>query len=152
MPTYLPLDEHVNVEVKFFPTPSIDPAHANTMIGGGDVILVYRDRPEVRELVKFLLSPEYGSIEMKLDPAILAANRRFEYEEDDWRNSLADALRVALAKDLFRFDGSDIMPPEVGTLRFWEGMVTYLTEGPESLDAVLADLEAAWGEVPDGGQ
>jgi hypothetical protein len=32
----------------------------------------------------------------------------------------------------------------VGTNRFWDAMTRYMVEGPESLDAILADLEAAW--------
>jgi hypothetical protein len=32
----------------------------------------------------------------------------------------------------------------VGSGSFWTGMITYIQEGPESLDGVLADIEASW--------
>jgi hypothetical protein len=40
------------------------------------------------------------------------------------------------------------MPTEVGTDSFFAAMKTYLTEGHDSLDTILAELEAAW---PDDG-
>ena len=39
------------------------------------------------------------------------------------------------------------MPAEIGQGLFWDAMMTYLTEGPDSLDRILAELDAAW---PDG--
>ena len=36
------------------------------------------------------------------------------------------------------------MPPDVGEGAFWDGMMTYLAEGPGSLDQILADIDAAW--------
>jgi hypothetical protein len=78
---------------------------------------------------------------------ILAANRRFDYEENAWSHSIAAALGSALADDLFRFDASEVMPPTVGSFPYYEGMVTYVSEGAESLDRGLSDLEAAWDDV-----
>ncbi len=39
------------------------------------------------------------------------------------------------------------MPPEVGANLFWKDMIRYLEQGPDSLDGILAELDAAW---PDG--
>jgi hypothetical protein len=36
----------------------------------------------------------------------------------------------------------------VGMDAFFDAMVRYVSEGPDSLDSILADLEAAW---PDDG-
>jgi hypothetical protein len=59
----------------------------------------------------------------------------------------AEALRDALAADTFRFDASDLMPRPISTEVFNEAMMTYLAEGPESLDEVLAELDAAWPDT-----
>jgi ABC-type glycerol-3-phosphate transport system substrate-binding protein len=144
-----PLGAEVNSDARAFVTPSIDPAYADSLVGSGELALVFADRPEVREFVRFLLSPDYGTIAVGLEPSFIAANRRFDpaHYGDGWRRDVSAVVGDALAKDLFRFDGSDSMPPEVGTFPFWEGMVTYLSEGPESLDRVLTDLEAAWDTV-----
>src|SRR3546814_1942118 len=60
---------------------------------------------------------------------------------------LADAsvvLTDALENDTGRFDASDMMPPEVGSGTFWTGMIDYVRGGPDSLDGVLAAIEASW--------
>jgi hypothetical protein len=51
----------------------------------------------------------------------------------------------------WRFDASDAMPPSVGLIRennrpgaFPQGMLDYIDRGPESLDEVLAEIDAAW--------
>lgn len=44
----------------------------------------------------------------------------------------------------WRFDASDLMPPEVGSAAFWKGMLDYVDEGPEGLDRIFAGIEAAW--------
>ena len=53
-------------------------------------------------------------------------------------------IYAALAGDAFRFDASDLMPPPVGNDLFWDAMMRYAREGPDSLDAILAELDAAW--------
>jgi alpha-glucoside transport system substrate-binding protein len=43
----------------------------------------------------------------------------------------------------FRFDGSDLMPGEVGAGSFWTGMTDYVS-GVSDLDTVLAQIDATW--------
>jgi alpha-glucoside transport system substrate-binding protein len=60
---------------------------------------------------------------------------------------LADAsvvLTEALENDTGRFDASDLMPAEVGSGTFWTGMMDYVSNGPDSLQSVLDDIEASW--------
>ena len=139
---FLP-DGSVGKTTDVFPFPSVggeDPM----LIGAGDMITAFSDRPEVRELVRFLLSPDYGA-EMVETGEILSPNRHFDH-----RNYLpfmrlrAEALHAALAADTFRFDASDLMPPEVGSRAFFDAMMTYVAEGPGSLDRILTELDAAW--------
>ena len=56
----------------------------------------------------------------------------------------AEALHAALSSDTFRFDASDLMPPPIGDQAFFQAMMTYVAEGPDSLDRILAELDAAW--------
>jgi DNA-binding SARP family transcriptional activator/ABC-type glycerol-3-phosphate transport system substrate-binding protein len=132
-----------------FPFPSPSPASHDAVVGGVSTALVFADRPEVREVVRFLASPEFGRDWFTAGDGNLSANARFDLSAYDasWRR-FAGTLRVALASDSFRIDGGDLMPPEVGTSPFWGAMIRYLEEGPESLDAILAELDAAW---PDDG-
>ncbi len=42
-----------------------------------------------------------------------------------------------------RFDGSDLMPGEVGAGSFWTGMTDYFS-GTADIDTVLAEIDASW--------
>jgi hypothetical protein len=75
----------------------------------------------------------------------LLANRRFDLDNyTPFERRQAELLRAALAADAYRFDASDLMPPPVGDRVFFDAMMTYLAEGPGSLDRILAELDAAW--------
>jgi alpha-glucoside transport system substrate-binding protein len=43
----------------------------------------------------------------------------------------------------FRFDGSDLMPGEVGAGSFWTGMTDYIS-GAADLDTVVGEIDASW--------
>lgn len=135
-------------ETAAFPFPKLTEGSPRTLLGGGEMIGAFADRPEVREVVRFLLSPEFGLGSSELDEGLIVANRRFDLERYPpfWRDQ-AELVYDALASDTFRFDASDLMPPEIGADRFWKAMMTYVAEGPGSLDRILADLDQAW---PDG--
>jgi len=61
-----------------------------------------------------------------------------QYADDTTR----DIAQLAADADVFRFDGSDLMPAEVGSGSFWTGMVDWMSgaSSQEALDAI----EASW--------
>lgn len=132
-----------------FPFPALTETAPRGLIGAGSMVAAFADRPEVREVVRFLLGPDYGAVEAERGHGHMSPNRRFDLDNYPpfWRRQ-AEVLDAALADDTFRFDGSDLMPPEVGLQPFWQAMMTYLAEGPQSLHRMLAGLDAKW---PDHG-
>jgi serine/threonine protein kinase/ABC-type glycerol-3-phosphate transport system substrate-binding protein len=145
---YLP-EGSVGTTTDAFRLPSLSAANDDVVVGGLGTVMVFADRPEVREVVRFLVSPAFGQDWFTSGEGNFSANSRFDASSYDpvWRRQ-ADNLRAALDADTFRVDGSDLMPPEVGTDPFWQAMIRYLDEGPQSLDAILTELEASW---PDDG-
>ena len=139
--------ESVGRTTAAFPFPFPNPHHRDVLLGGGGIAVVFADRPEVREVIRLLVSREFGKHWFTSGEGTFSPNRRFDKSAYDasWRQQ-AQLLEDALAAGTFRFDGSDVMPYKVGSPRFWHAMVTYLSEGPDSLDRILADLEAAWRE------
>ncbi len=109
------------------------------------MIGAFADRPEVREVVRYILSPEFGAQDSQLDEGVIMANRRFDVDNyaPFWRVQ-AELVYAAMGSDTFRFDASDLMPPEIGEDLFWKAMMTYAAEGPDSLDRLLTELDAAW--------
>jgi alpha-glucoside transport system substrate-binding protein len=138
-----------------FPFPSLG-GESKGVMGAGEMIGVFSDRPEVREVVRYMLGPEYGTQLTGRTPFIftgqsgfISPNRRFDLSNyEPFKRRQAELIQAALAADAFRFDASDLMPPEIGTGLFWDSMMRYAREGPQSLDAILAELDAAW---PDDG-
>ena len=137
------------------------PSPSAPATGGGGFVGVTADRPEVRALVEFMASPEWGAVWARggAQNNFLSPNQRFDTANyrrasDDpagaVRETLGTELLAALAAGEFRFDGSDLMPASIGAVvsefelgAFWQGMVN-LVDGTRTMDQVLADVEAAW--------
>jgi alpha-glucoside transport system substrate-binding protein len=131
----------VGESTDFFPFPSVGPSR-QAVVGAGEM---FSDRPEVRALVRYLLSPAYGATLPDESIHFISANQRFDLATyDPFTRHEAEVINAALANDAFRFDASDLMPLEVGGELFWDAMMRYAEEGPESLDAILAELDGAW--------
>jgi alpha-glucoside transport system substrate-binding protein len=131
-------------ETDVFPFPS-GSGVVPQLIGGGELVGGFADRPEVREVVRFLLGPDFGAEMTKPATGLLLANRRFDLDNyTPFERRQAELLQAALSADAYRFDASDLMPPQIGADRFWDAMVDYVREGPDSLDRILAELDAAW--------
>jgi alpha-glucoside transport system substrate-binding protein len=119
------------------------------VIGGGEMMGAFSDRPEVREALEFFFSPRHGieAAEQGLD--YLSPHRDFDFAHyTPFMRRQAEVLKDALANDTFRFDASDLMPTPVGDHVFFNAMLQYLREGPDSLDEILPEVDAAW---PDAG-
>jgi alpha-glucoside transport system substrate-binding protein len=61
---------------------------------------------------------------------------------DDVERGIAELVRGATS---VRFDGSDLMPGEVGAGSFWTGMTDYFS-GAADMDTVLKEIDASWPE------
>ncbi|MFG2048012.1 ABC transporter substrate-binding protein [Micromonospora sp. NPDC048935] len=123
----------------YFPT--IDPAKGKPVLGAGEFVVGYADRPEVQAVQTYLASAEYVNSRAKLGNWVTANNKL------DIANvaSPIDKLSVQLLQDksgTFRFDGSDLMPAAVGAGTFWKGMVEWLNGKPTA--PVLQGIESSW--------
>jgi DNA-binding SARP family transcriptional activator/ABC-type glycerol-3-phosphate transport system substrate-binding protein len=141
--TMLPPGIEAGDGVSAFVTPTIDREHADGIVGQFGFLLVYSDRPEVRELVRWLASPAFGRLAVEREPLFIAMNGRFDADlyPEGWRRAAAEALSSAQASDHARNDGSDSMPEWLGTEPIWTAMIDYLRGGPGSLDGILRRLD-----------
>ena len=144
--TFFPEGTAAGTDSAAFAFPTIDEGLPGASLGGGDVWGVFEDRPEVREVVEFLLSPDVGNIWAQRDPGFLSPHAQFDTSNygDEIQKATGEAIKAAVAGGGFRFDASDAMPADVGNGTFWTGMVEYIQDGPGALDDVLADIEASW--------
>jgi alpha-glucoside transport system substrate-binding protein len=110
------------------------------VMGGGDIIVMFKDNPAAQALVKYLATPEAATIWAKkggfsspnknVDPSV--------YPDDITRN-IATAMTQAKT---FRFDMSDQAPAAFGGDAEFTGMQKFL-KSPTDVDSALAGLEAA---------
>ncbi|HEY5596456.1 MAG TPA: ABC transporter substrate-binding protein, partial [Candidatus Bipolaricaulota bacterium] len=124
-------------DFSFFPFPQIDAEWGTPVLGGGNVIVMFKDDADTRALMEFLCGPDFQQA-VAASIGFLSANRRVD--SSVLPNDLLRLNNAAIqAADVVRFDGSDLMRPEVGQGTFWTGVVDYITGG--DLDAILTAID-----------
>lgn len=123
----------------FFIFPSIDEQWGVPALGAADMLSMFRDTPESRAFLRYLAGPEAQEIWVS-ELGKLSPNARVSADAypDDLTRKAAGMLVDA---DVFRFDGSDLMPAAVGSGAFWEGTLNYVAG--DDLDDVLMMIEFA---------
>jgi alpha-glucoside transport system substrate-binding protein len=131
-------------DVWAFYLPSSDPS-SKPILGGGDFVAAFADRPEVVAFQTYLSSPEWANAKAKATEGggWTTANNGLDKAN---LKSAVDQLAYGLLADPsaeFRFDGSDLMPAVVGSDAFWKEMTAYFAEN-KAEQAVADAIEAAW--------
>ena len=100
---------------------------------------MFNDRPEVREVMRYLTTGE-STKEFVKENIFLSAHRDTPLE---WYAS-PRGLRYAqifFGTQTFRFKASDLMPSEIA-IRFWRGIVEWIDGG--DLDKILQEIDDSW--------
>jgi alpha-glucoside transport system substrate-binding protein len=138
-----PEDVEVGVDADFFYFPPIDPQWGSPVLGGGTLLAITNDTPGAQALVSFLstaLANELGASQA----GFLGAHKGMNpdaYQTDIQRKQ----GQILVNADVFRFDGSDLMPGAIGAGAFWTAMVDY-TNGA-SVDEVTQAVQDAWDDI-----
>jgi alpha-glucoside transport system substrate-binding protein len=139
--TFFPEGLVAGEDYSFFYLPGVDPAYGDPVLVAGDIYAMFNDRPEVRAVMEFFSTGESvkawvqagGAISPHLDSSL------------DWYTNEIDrgVAEIILNATSLRFDGSDLMPGEVGAGQFWKSMTSYVS-GSIDLDTALKEIDAAW--------
>lgn len=119
----------------FFPFPDIDPQYAGSLTGAGDLFGMFRDTPQSRALLQYLVTPEAQQIWVDIGGAI-SGNTKVTKYPDEVSQRLAEMLGEA---ETFRFDAGDLMGGAINST-FFSSMVEYAAN-PDDLDSILANLD-----------
>ena len=141
-PFVFPQTVSYSQDYDFFYLPPIDPEFGEPVLGSGDMFAMFNDRPEVREVMRYLTTAE-STKAMIENGGYLAPHRDTPIE---WYPTAADLryAEIILGADTYRFDGSDLMPREVGPGSFWRGITDWV-EGTD-LEMVLQEIDNSWRE------
>jgi alpha-glucoside transport system substrate-binding protein len=132
-------------DVFAFFLPPINPSVTTPVVGGGEFVTAFGDRPEVKKVQEYLATPEWATSRIKVATGWVSANNGVD------PNVYTDPIDQLSAKYLtdptatFRFDASDLMPAAVGAGQEWKSMTAWFGQGVPA-DKVAADIDAAWPE------
>jgi alpha-glucoside transport system substrate-binding protein len=130
-------------DVFAFYLPAVDEAIApNPVVGGGEFVTAFSDRPEVATVQAFLSSAEFATAKASKGTWV-SANSGVPLET--YVNPI-DQLSAQYLTDpngTFRFDASDLMPAAVGAGSFWKEMTAWFAEDKPTAD-VLKAIDASW--------
>lgn len=123
----------------FFEFPEINPEWGKPVVGGGDLAVVFVDRPEVRELIRFLASEEANTIWASAERGpVVSPNKNVALDVYSPCKAL-EAAQLTQA-ETFVFDGSDLAPPAVGGDAMFTALQDFVDD-PGRLDEDLEFLE-----------
>ena len=135
------------VETTVFAFPSIDASLPKAALGAGDMWGAFNDRDATKAVAEYMLSAEFHEAAAAMpNNARMSAHTGFDnsvYSKDIQR-ILGGIITDALAGNAFRFDASDLMPPEVGAGSFWKEMMNLAVEGPGYIDTAMSNIDTSW--------
>ncbi|OQY35490.1 MAG: ABC transporter substrate-binding protein [Spirochaetaceae bacterium 4572_59] len=139
--TFFPDNLKAGIDYDFFYLPSVDPSLGKPVLVAGDIYAMFNDRPEVRMVMQYFATG--ASIEgwVKAGGAISPhKDSQLDWYSNDVDKKVAEIIQNATS---VRFDGSDLMPGQVGAGSFWKEMTAYVS-GAKSLDESLKAIDSSW--------
>ena len=126
-------------DVFAFYLPSMD--DTTPVLGGGEFVTAYADRPEVVAAQEWMASTEFANSLAANSTGLASAN--INADPNLFKGIAAVAQQAIVDPDAqFRFDGSDAMPAAVGAGSFWVGMTDWITG--KSTQDTLDFIEKSW--------
>jgi len=130
-------------DVFAFYLPPITSNVPTPVIGGGEFVTAFADRPEVAAVQTYLSTPAWHSSRVKAATGWVSANSGVD---QSLYTDPIDKLSAQYLTDpnaTFRFDASDMMPAPIGAGAEWRELTAWFGEG-KSIDAVTKAIDAAW--------
>jgi len=125
-----------------FSFPSPPQQRTSVVMGGGDALIVFKDKPAVRALINYLLTPQAATIWAKRG-GFSSPNKLVKPSADP--DPIArQTARALAAAPVFRFDMSDLAPSSFGGGggTEWKLLQDFLSN-PSDVDGAASKLEAA---------
>jgi len=147
MPGWLDSETYPDLEIApdgdlwYFEFPPIDEEFGAPVLFAGDVYSAFSDRPEVLAVMEHLTKGE--SVRPGIEQGVFLSPH-LDADPEWYRPSEAGIAEILLNANAVRFDGGDLMPAEVGTGSFWQGVVDYISGG--DLDGILETIDESWPE------
>jgi alpha-glucoside transport system substrate-binding protein len=110
------------------------------VVGGGDVMVMFKDNAAARALIEYLATPEAAEIWVKRG-GFSSPNKNVSITAYPDRLTRKTARDLANA-EVFKFDMSDLLPGQFGSDSMFTILQDFL-QNPDNVDGTAAKLEAA---------
>jgi len=114
----------------------------NTMLVGGEFVAAFSDNEATEAVRQFLASELYHGARLQTGPWSTARQGVDPAKATTPINEFATEI-LTDPEVTVRFDGSDLMPGEVGASSFWTGIVQWV-DGDKNSQQMADDIEASW--------
>ncbi len=139
--SFFPDNVKAGTDYDFFYLPTVDEAYGKPVLVAGDIYAMFNDRPEVRMVMQYFATGASVEGWVKAGGAISPhKDSQLSWYTNDVDRKVAEVIQNATS---VRFDGSDLMPGQVGAGSFWKEMTAYVS-GAKTLDAALKAIDASW--------
>ncbi|KIT18178.1 Bacterial extracellular solute-binding protein [Jannaschia aquimarina] len=144
IPTFFPEGTELGLDVDFFYFPAYEGEDLGQPVLGAGTLFVRTEESDVTAaFLDFLQTPIAHELWMAQSGFLTPYT---EVNPDVFPTDTQRALNEILTNaTTFRFDGSDLMPGEIGAGAFWTGMVDYVTG--EDAEAVGAAIQERWEAI-----
>ncbi|HET7902866.1 MAG TPA: ABC transporter substrate-binding protein [Candidatus Nanopelagicales bacterium] len=112
------------------------------IVGGGEFVTAFSDKPEVQSFQTFLSSSLFASEKVKLGGWV-SANSGVDLSLYQDPISKLSAEYLTKTDATFRFDASDLMPAAVGAGAEWKQLTAWFATD-QSTQTTLQNIDAAW--------
>ncbi|WP_206601914.1 ABC transporter substrate-binding protein [Oceaniglobus indicus] len=144
IPTFFPEGTEMGEDVDFFYFPAYaEKDLGKPVLGAGTMFSITKDSDVAQAFVKFLQTPIAHEVWMAQSGFLTPfKDANVDVFPSDTQRNLNEILTNATT---FRFDGSDLMPGEIGAGAFWTGMVDYTTGADAA--KVASDIQDRWSAI-----
>jgi alpha-glucoside transport system substrate-binding protein len=141
--SFFPAGVKPGEDYDFFYLPPIDEQYGKPFLVAGDIYAMFNDRDEVRAVMEYFTTGESVKGWLGAGGTLAPHNDvQLDWYGDDVERGIAAIVQQSTA---FRFDGSDLMPGQVGAGSFWKGMTDWVS-GSADLDTALKEIDESWPE------
>jgi alpha-glucoside transport system substrate-binding protein len=132
---------NVDEEIGVFAFPPDEAGGENPVLGGGDLATLLNDSEDAKKVMEILADVELGT-EAAPSSSFISPHTSFDTSlyPSDLTRQIGD---IAYGSDVVLFDGSDLMPGEVGAGTFWSEITDWIS-GRQDLDEALKAIDDSW--------
>ena len=124
-------------EMDFSIFPEGDPQYGDPVMGGGDMAIMFKDSPEARQFLQYIISPEAANVYAATNT--ISPNKQIDTTKFTNPLALKEYQQLVNAKT-FVFDGSDMAPSGFGGDHLFTELQK-LVQNPSNVDQIANELE-----------